>query len=109
MKIPRRLPEHLGFAGFTIQEALDAGVTPVRLRHRSLTAPSRGIRQPVTEVAPVLSEHVRPFTLITEFSAASHATAFSLWAFPGFHPGRIQPLRPAFVWHWRARGYPNRN
>lgn len=91
MKIPRPLPEHLGFAGFTIQEALDAGVTPVRLRHRSLAAPSRGIRLPLTEVAPVLSEQVRPFTLITEFSAASHATAFSLWSFPGFHPGHDEP------------------
>lgn len=91
MKIPQPLPEHIAFAGFTIQEAVDAGVTPCRLRHRSLAAPSRGIRQPVTEVAPILSEQVRPFTLITEFSAASHATAFSLWSFPGFHPGHDEP------------------
>lgn len=91
MKIPQPLPEHIAFAGFTTQEAVDAGVTPCRLRHRSLAAPSRGIRQPVTEVAPILSEQVRPFTLITEFSAASHATAFSLWSFPGFHPGHDEP------------------
>ena len=108
MKIPRSLPENLGFAGFTTQEALDAGVTPVRLRHRSLAAPSRGIRRPLTEVAPGLSEQVRPFTLVTEFSAASHATAFSLWSFPGFHPGHDEPgihiSRPDMMAIPRRRG-----
>ncbi|MCX2747107.1 hypothetical protein OOZ51_04665 [Arthrobacter sp. MI7-26] len=34
---------------------------------------------------------VRPFTAVTEFSAASHATAFSLWSFPGFLPGGDDP------------------
>jgi very-short-patch-repair endonuclease len=34
-----------------------------------------------------LSSVVRPLTRITEFSAASHATAFTLWSFPGFLPG----------------------
>jgi hypothetical protein len=31
-------------------------------------------------------------TLITEFSAASHATAFTLWSFPGFLPGTDDPI-----------------
>ncbi|GAA4026284.1 hypothetical protein GCM10023063_03820 [Arthrobacter methylotrophus] len=34
---------------------------------------------------------IRPFTVVTEFSAASHATAFSLWRFPGFLPGGDDP------------------
>jgi hypothetical protein len=43
-------------------------------------------------------ELVRPFTRVTEFSAASHATAFTFWQFPGFLPGledqRIHISRP---------------
>ncbi len=34
---------------------------------------------------------VRPLTHVTSFSAASHATAFSLWGFPGFLPGSNRP------------------
>ncbi|UVJ38787.1 hypothetical protein [Arthrobacter sp. CJ23] len=34
-----------------------------------------------------LSAAVRPYTVVTPFSAASHATAFVLWDFPGFLPG----------------------
>lgn len=86
MKIPQPLPEPIGVAPFTVQEALDAGVTRRRLKHRGLEKPSRGIRRPdLASVAP-LSDEVRPFTVVTEFSAASHATAFVLWDFPGFHP-----------------------
>ena len=33
----------------------------------------------------------RPLTLVTEFSAASHATAFRIWDFPGFLPGSHDP------------------
>lgn len=87
MKTPQPLPEPLGSAAFTFQEAVDAGATVGRLRHRSLVVPSRGIRQPVHQTFTEQSSAVRPLTLITEFSAASHATAFMLWCFPGFLPG----------------------
>ena len=86
MKIPKPLPEPMGGAPFTVQEALDAGVTRRRLRHRALDSPSRGIRRPELATVTALSDQVRPFTVVTEFSAASHATAFVLWEFPGFHP-----------------------
>lgn len=92
MKTPQPLPEPLGSAAFTFQEAADAGVTVGRLRHRSLAAPSRGIRQPLRQPVVELSSAVRPLTLITEFSAASHATAFTLWNFPGFLPGTDDPI-----------------
>jgi very-short-patch-repair endonuclease len=92
MKTPQPLPQPLGSAAFTFQEAADAGVTVRRLRHRSLNAPSRGIRQPQNQPFAQLSSGVRPLTLVTEFSAASHATAFTLWSFPGFLPGTDDPL-----------------
>lgn len=97
MRTPQSLPAPLALAPFTFQEALDAGVSPRRLRHQSLPSPSRGIRipdeallegQPKDMSLPLI---VRPFTVVTEFSAASHATAFSLWSFPGFLPGQDDP------------------
>ncbi|MEV7131665.1 hypothetical protein AB0N24_02135 [Arthrobacter sp. NPDC093128] len=92
MKTPQPLPEPLSSAAFTYQEAVDAGVTRRRLRHRSLTMPSRGIRQPWHSDGTELLRRVRPVTLVTEFSAASHATAFTLWSFPGFLPGADDPI-----------------
>jgi hypothetical protein len=92
MKTPQPLPETLGSAAFTFQEAVDAGATVGRLRHRSLVAPSRGIRQPAHQTFTEQSLVVRPLTLIAEFSAASHATAFKLWSFPGFLPGADDPV-----------------
>ncbi|MBT2538415.1 endonuclease domain-containing protein [Arthrobacter sp. ISL-69] len=92
MKTPQPLPEPLSSAAFTYQEAVDAGVTRRRLRHRSLTMPSRGIRQPWQSDGTELLRQVRPVTLVTEFSAASHATAFTLWSFPGFLPGADDPI-----------------
>ncbi|GAA5193326.1 hypothetical protein GCM10023346_17880 [Arthrobacter gyeryongensis] len=65
-----------------------------RLRHRSLPAPSRGIRIPDHALVPGQAADagfIRPFTAVTEFSAASHATAFALWSFPGFLPGSDDP------------------
>ncbi|MGO4246751.1 hypothetical protein AB4Y87_06000 [Paenarthrobacter sp. RAF54_2] len=87
MRIPKQLPGRLESAPFTWQEALDAGITRQRWRHRGLDSPSRGIRSPAPEQATELSITVRPYTVITPFSAASHATAFRLWEFPGFLPG----------------------
>lgn len=86
------MPDLLPFGAFTFQEAVDAGVTVGRLRHRSMTVPSRGIRQPLHKASDELSSTVRPLTLVTEFSAASHATAFTLWSFPGFLPAREDPI-----------------
>lgn len=87
MRIPKQLPGRLEAAPFTWQEAFDAGVSRQRWRHRGLDSPSRGIRSPVSDQARELSVMVRPYTVITPFSAASHATAFVLWEFPGFLPG----------------------
>lgn len=92
MKTPQPLPESLGSVAFTFREAVDAGVTVGRLRHRSLIGPSRGVRQPVNTAIVEFSSMVRPLTLVTEFSAASHATAFTVWSFPGFLPGREDPI-----------------
>ncbi|MFC8038819.1 DUF559 domain-containing protein [Paenarthrobacter sp. NPDC057355] len=87
MRIPKQLPDRLKVAPFTWQEALDAGVSRQRWRHRGLDSPSRGIRSPASDNAMGLSVAIRPYTVITPFSAASHATAFVLWEFPGFLPG----------------------
>ncbi|GAC1370998.1 MAG: hypothetical protein NVS2B15_20920 [Pseudarthrobacter sp.] len=38
-------------------------------------------------ITPGLAPNIRPYTLVTEFAAASHASAFRLWQFPGFLPG----------------------
>jgi very-short-patch-repair endonuclease len=92
----------LALVPFTCQQAVDVGVSRRRLRHRALYSPSRGIRAPgVLSPRPFgisLPDEVRPFTLVTEFSAASHATAFTFWSFPGFLPGqgdaRIHLSRP---------------
>lgn len=86
MRLPQPLPDPLKSAPFTWQEALDAGVSRQRWRHRALGAPSRGIRSPSTGKLE-LPQIVRPYTVVTAFSAASHSTAFLLWEFPGFLPG----------------------
>jgi hypothetical protein len=91
MKTPHPLPGAVGSAPFTCREALDAGASRRRLRHPALLAPSRGIRVPELLPDPGLGPMVRPVAAITEFSAASHATAFRLWALPGFLPGADAP------------------
>ena len=58
--------------------------------HRSLQVPSRGIRAP-REPSFDLNLHARPLTQVTRFSAASHATAFLIWDFPGYLPGMNAP------------------
>ena len=76
---------------FTWQEAAEAGVSRRRFSHHSLASPSRAIRTPVSEADHSLADRVRPLTHVTAFSAASHATAFVLWEFPGFLPGSHEP------------------
>lgn len=78
-------------------EAADAGVSLGRLRYKGLGVPSRGIRIPLAESSDGAGS-IRPYTVVTPFSAASHATAFAQWGFPGFLPGaddgRVHISRP---------------
>jgi hypothetical protein len=80
------LPHELEQRPFTVYEAAAAGVSVGRLRYRGLTVPSRGVRVPAAREASNLAK-IRPLTIVTPFSAASHASAFALWEFPGFLPG----------------------
>jgi very-short-patch-repair endonuclease len=113
MRYPSPLPEHLSAVPFTVHEALDAGVARDRLKRGGLVTPSRGIRVPSgvgsgPECLRELAHLARPHTLVTRLSAASHATAFLLWEFPGFLPGTDQPgihiSRPDAVTIARRRG-----
>lgn len=92
MKVPSQLPDQLASLPFTFQEAVDAGISRRRLRHPGLLWPSRGVRVPDGHDASRLAPRIRPYTLVTEFAAASHASAFLLWEFPGFLPGSDEPL-----------------
>jgi hypothetical protein len=94
MRVPRSLPEPLAVLPFTLKEAADAGITQPQLRHQGLQQPTRGVRVPRADVGTDhgLAPTIRPYTLITEFAAASHASAFLLWRFPGFLPGSEEPL-----------------
>ncbi|BAS07837.1 uncharacterized protein Rv2248/MT2308 [Arthrobacter sp. Hiyo4] len=98
MRNPRPLPVELSAVPFTVYEAADAGVSAGRLRHRGLSIPSRGVRIPAQLAALDPLARVRPYTIVTPFSAASHATAFTLWNLPEFLPGsddgRIHISRP---------------
>jgi hypothetical protein len=93
---------------FTVYEAAEAGVSVGRLRYRGLSIPSRGVRTPSAEITSEALAEIRPITLVTPFSAASHATAFALWEFPGFLPGRDKGLihisRPNTMAIARRRG-----
>ena len=91
MKVPSALPQPLSVLPFTLKEAADAGITERRLRHQGLGRPSRGVRVPEVEGCP-LDRSIRPYTLVTESAAASHASAFLLWEFPGFLPGSDEQL-----------------
>ena len=112
MKYPSPLPDHLSAVPFTVKEALDAGVGRDRLKIGGLVTPSRGIRMPspagTQPSTQQLAHLARPHTLVTGLSAASHATAFLLWEFPGFLPGADRPgihiSRPDAVAIARRRG-----
>jgi very-short-patch-repair endonuclease len=113
MKYPSPLPDHLSAVPFTVNEALSAGVARDRLKIGGLVTPSRGIRSPHgadtrPECTQQLAQLARPHTLVTGLSAASHATAFLLWEFPGFLPGADRPgihiSRPDAVAIARRRG-----
>lgn len=93
---------------FTVYEAADAGVSVGRLRYRGLSIPSRGIRIMRAAEPGDTESCVRPLTLVTPFSAASHATAFKIWSFPGFLPdaddARVHISRPDSMAIARRRG-----
>lgn len=82
MKTAGQLPEELEGRPFTVAEAAQAGVSPKRLRHRSLTALGKGIRSdgPTSELP--LSARVRPFIEVNTRCAASHLTAAELLSLP---------------------------
>lgn len=92
MKVPSRLPGQFASLPFTFQEAADAGISRRRLRHQGLQRPSRGIRVPDSCSQDDLAACIRPYTKVTESAAASHASAFLLWQFPGFLPGSDERL-----------------
>lgn len=84
------LPAALTSAPFTSEEAAELGVTRGQLRHAEVISLSRGILAFATEdVSLVLL--TRPYTQVTGYSAASHATAFCIWGFPGFLPRSEEP------------------
>lgn len=67
---------------FTVAEATQAGVSPKRLRHRSLTHLGKGIRRESPTAELPLSIRVRPFIEVNERCAASHLTAAELGSLP---------------------------
>lgn len=79
-------PPELVAGPFTIGSARQLGVSRGRLRHASIVALSRGIVMFDGGDLP-LALLTRPYTQVTGYSAASHATAFTIWEFPGFLPG----------------------
>jgi hypothetical protein len=82
MRTARKLPEELEGRPFTVAEAAQAGVSPKRLRHRSLTPLGKGIRSdgPTSELP--LSARVRPFIEVNTRCAASHLDAAELLSLP---------------------------
>ncbi len=82
-----RLPEPFQTAPFTVTEALQLGASYGELCHRDVVTLSRSIKILKNDADTPLALLTRPFTLVTGYSAASHATAFRIWEFPGFCPG----------------------
>lgn len=74
---------------FTVAQAQDLGLSYEQLRRRDIISLSRGIKviHGQDDAALSLALLTRPYTLVTGHSAASHATAFTLWELPGFLPG----------------------
>lgn len=83
----QRLPGPYQWAPFTVTEALGQGATYGELCHRDIVTLSRGIKMLQNDVDVPLALLTRPYTVVTGYSAASHATAFRIWEFPGFLPG----------------------
>lgn len=82
-----RLPEIFRTAPFTVAEARAAGGSYGELCHRDVVTLSRGIKTLKDDADVPLALLTRPYTLVTGYSAASHATAFRIWDIPGLLPG----------------------
>ncbi|MGV1008479.1 MAG: endonuclease domain-containing protein [Dermatophilaceae bacterium] len=95
--MPRRLralPTELDGAAFSVGAATGAGVTRQRLRHRSLDAPTRGLR--VQQPSTTLVEHAGALALVLPSPwAYSHETAAGLLGLP--LPTAWTPDRPLSV------------
>lgn len=74
------LPEPCGPA-FALSEGYDAGLSYQRMRSRALDRPGRGLRT-IKGSDPTFVERVRPYTRLSDLTAASHATAARLWGIP---------------------------
>ena len=72
-------------APFTVARANDLKVSAGRLRHKEIVRLSRGIKSLSNTDVP-LALLTLPYTQVTGYSAASHATAFTIWELPGFLP-----------------------
>lgn len=83
---PEDFPPELLAGPFSIQRANDLGIGPGRLKHAAVLRLSRGIKAINIQDAS-LALLTAPYTQVTGYSAASHATAFTIWEFPGFLPG----------------------
>lgn len=98
MRTARQLPHELQARPFTVAEAAQAGVSPKRLRHGSLTRLGRGIRAEGPTAELPLSIRVRPFIEVNERCAASHLTAAELLVLPRRHqkgsPDMFHVIRP---------------
>ncbi|WP_256860317.1 hypothetical protein [Arthrobacter sp. 49Tsu3.1M3] len=94
MKTARPLPDDFRGRPFTVVEAAAAGVSPKRLRHRSLAALGRGIRvqSPAPGLPLCVRVRVRPFIEVNERCAASHLTAAELGALPVRQPKEAPPM-----------------
>jgi len=82
---PSSFPAELLAGPFTTIRAQECDVSYGRLRHKNVVRLSRGIRT-VDDADVPLALLTRPYTQVAGYSAASHATAFAIWEFPGFLP-----------------------
>ncbi|WP_449372555.1 hypothetical protein [Arthrobacter psychrolactophilus] len=82
-------PQSIRSSPFTVAQAQELGLSYARLRRRDIVSLSRGIKvfNGQDDAALSLALLTRPYTQVTGYSAASHATAFILWELPGFLPG----------------------
>ncbi|MHA7304577.1 hypothetical protein ACX80E_04920 [Arthrobacter sp. TMN-49] len=83
---PEGFPPELLAGPFSVQLAKAHGVGPGRLKHAAVIRLSRGIKSITVQDSP-LALLTAPYTQVTGYSAASHATAFIIWELPGFLPG----------------------
>ncbi|RAN74455.1 hypothetical protein B5P43_28725 [Bacillus sp. SRB_336] len=82
---PEGFPPELRSGPFTTRQAQRLNIGRGRLRHAQVATLSRGIKAVGGADLP-LALLTRPYTQVTGYSAASHATAFAIWELPGFLP-----------------------